>query len=122
MISTNFYTTVTEDKSTLSQRLIKERQIKNKLILVRSFIDERKSELQGDASSHTVKVEAILRSDSSNVMEKARALRLIDMAWGEWNDQTEAKLCDPSTDLELFKCRVHEEMNNFLDQLEHFEV
>ncbi len=122
MIATNFYTTVTEDKAGLSEKLINERQIKNKLILVRSFIDERKSELKGEASTHKVKVEAILKDSSVNVMEKARALRLIDMAWAEWNELTNEKLNDPTTDLELFKCRVHEEMNDFLDQLEHFEA
>lgn len=88
-----------------------ETRINNKLILVRSFIDQLKGELNRRAKNE----------DNLDILEMARGLRKLDEEWVAWEKATRIELADPSKDPELIKFKVQDEMNQMLDKIEQYE-
>ena len=86
-----------------------EKKINNKLILVRSFIDQIKGDLNKRAKNE------------DDVMDKIRGLRKLDEEWMQWEETTKAELSDPQNDPDLIRFRVQDEMNHMLDKIEQFE-
>lgn len=88
-----------------------ERQIKNKLVLVRSFIDEKHAEIQQSGSIEK----------SAEIIDLGKTINQLDITWHEWNECTMNAIKSQDSDLELIRSRVHWQMIELLDRIERID-
>lgn len=101
----------TDNQTIAPERKTIERQIKNKLVLVRSFIDEKQAEIQQSGSIEK----------SAEIIDLDKTVNQLDLIWHEWNERTMSAIKGNDSDLELIRSRVHWEMIELLDRIERID-
>lgn len=101
----------TDNPTVAPERKTIERQIKNKLVLVRSFIDEKQAEIQQSGNVEK----------SVEVIDLGNTINRLEHTWHEWSERTMNAIKGNDSDLELIRSRVHWEMIELLDRIERID-